>query len=99
MKRKNILKNKRGQGLIEYIIIVAIVSVGAISLVRVLNQSVNVKFAQIASALGAKSKDKIVTPEVTANMLQKKDLTNFMRGVRDKSKNENQSESSENDND
>lgn len=96
-QKKSVIRNNRGQGLIEYIIIVALIAVGAISLVRVLNQSVNVQFAHIAKALGARTKDKITSPEVTATMLQKKDLSNFMRGARDSSKNSEQSEDSNND--
>ena len=83
--------NNRGQGLIEYIVIVALVAVGSISLLRVLNQSVNFQFAQISKALGAKTQDKMKAPEVTSTQLQKKDLGNFMQGVRSKSKDEDSS--------
>lgn len=83
--------NQSGQGLVEYIIIVALVAVGSISLLRVLNQSVNYQFAQISKALGAKTQDKITAPEVTSTQLQKKDLGNFMRGVRGKAKDDNSS--------
>ncbi len=95
MKPKVILRSEDGQGLIEYIIIVALVAVGSISLVRVLNQSVNVQFAQIAKALGAKSQDKISSPEISSTMMQKKDLSNFMRGVRNNAKSSEQNENSD----
>lgn len=96
MKQKKILKCKKGQGLIEYIIIVALVAVGSISLVRVLHQSVNVQFTQIAKALGAKSQDRITAPEVSSSMLQKKDLSNFMSGVRSPAKNSDPNENAAN---
>jgi len=80
MQFKKNLKNQKGQGLIEYVIIVAIVAVGAISLVRVLHQSINVQFASIAKALGARSSARLSAPEITSSMVQKKDLSNFMRG-------------------
>ena len=84
--------NNHGQGLIEYVIIVALVAVGSLSLLRVLNQSLNFQFAQISKALGAKTQDKMKAPEVTAHQLQKKDLSNFMQGVRGKNKDENPDE-------
>ncbi len=90
MKKKLCLNNNRGQGLIEYIIIVAMIAVGAISLIRVLHQSVNSQFAQIAKALGAKNSAQIAAPEITSSMMQKKDLTNFMRGARSPSKGDDQ---------
>ena len=92
MKQRILLKNNTGQGLIEYVIIVAIVAVGAMSLVRVLHQSVNVQFAQIAKALGAKTSQKIAAPEISSTMLHRKDLTNFMKGARGNSKDDDQNE-------
>lgn len=84
--------NNRGQGLIEYILLVALIAVGSISLLRVLNQSMNYQFAQISKALGAKTQDKLKTPEVKSTQLQKKDLGNFMSGVRNTSKKETSSD-------
>jgi len=92
MKKICAVKNNRGQGLIEYIIIVAMIAVGTISLVRVLHQSVSVQFAHIAKALGAKSTGKVTPPEITSSMMQKKDLTNFMKGARSNNKDDNSSQ-------
>ena len=66
MKKKLCLNNNRGQGLIEYIIIVAMIAVGAISLIRVLHQSVNSQFAQIAKALGAASVNTVLSTGTSA---------------------------------
>lgn len=82
MNVKSKIKNNRGQGLIEYIIIVAIIAVGSISLIRVLHQGINVQFARIARSMGAREQAPIKAPEITSTMLQKKDLTNFMNGAR-----------------
>jgi len=74
------IKNQKGQGLIEYLIIVAIVAVGALSIMRVVGQSVNVKFAHIAKSLGAKVEGQIGSAEVKQNHINKKSMRNFMQG-------------------
>lgn len=48
------MTNHRGQGLIEYILIVALIAVGAIGAVQLLGQTVRWKLAQISQALGAR---------------------------------------------
>lgn len=82
------LKNRKGQGMIEYIIIVSLVAVGSMALIQVLQQSLNYQFANVSKALGAKSEQKLKAPEITASMTQKKDMTDFMQGVESNSKNE-----------
>ncbi len=54
MKVQKILKNKKGQGLIEYLIIVAIVAIGSISVIKVVGANVSVRFANVANILGGK---------------------------------------------
>jgi pilus assembly protein Flp/PilA len=73
-------KSQKGQGLIEYLIIVALVAVGAIAIMRDLSQSENVKLAQIARSLGAKPEGDLSAPEITDSMVKKKDLKDFMNG-------------------
>ena len=41
----NLNLNQRGQGLVEYLIIVALMAVATIGIVRVLGQTVSAKFA------------------------------------------------------
>src|SRR4051812_46622787 len=80
--RKPILKNQRGQGLIEYVILVAIIGVGSIVLVRSVGESVNVKFAQIVASMGGKIEGGSPRPViVSSSALKKKDLRNFMKGA------------------
>lgn len=78
MKRN--LKNQRGQGLIEYLILVALIAVGTLATVRILGQSVNVKFAKVAESLGADVQSDIGTAQVTTNSWKKKDMRDFMQG-------------------
>lgn len=74
------LKNQRGQGLIEYLIIVALIAVGTMAIMRTVGQSVNVKFAKIAEALGADVEGEIKTAKVTETQSSKKDMKDFMQG-------------------
>ncbi len=79
-KAPKIIGNSHGQGLIEYLIIVALVAVATIGVVRVLGQAINSRFATISYALQGQKK----TPTVDAiseSQLKKRDLGNFMDGV------------------
>lgn len=78
--RLSVIRNARGQGLIEYLVIVALVAVATIGVVRVLGQAVNSRFATITYALqGKKAKPTVDT--IPEEHLKKRDLGNFMDGV------------------
>lgn len=77
---KKILKNRRGQGLIEYLVLVTLVAVGALGIVRVVGANVSVQFANVAKALGSGDGDQLQAEKIEANMYNKKDLSNFMKG-------------------
>lgn len=83
------IKNQKGQGLVEYLIVVAIMAVGALSIIRVVGQSVNVKFASIAKSLGANVEGKIGQAEVKQSQFSKKSMRNFMSGSESSSKSNN----------
>lgn len=73
-------KNQRGQGLIEYLIIVALMGVATIAIVRVMGQTVSSRFATITNAL--QGKRDVAPPEaVDESDYKKKDLGNFFDGV------------------
>lgn len=80
MKAKKILKNKSGQGLVEYLIIVAIVAVGSIAVIKTVGGNINVQFANVAMALGGKDSRKKESHDVTESMYKKKDLGSFFEG-------------------
>lgn len=85
MKANKILKNKKGQGLIEYLIIVAIVAVGSMAIIKVVGGNVNTKFANVANVLGGKAAGTNVTShEVTESMTKKRDFSNFFEGASNK---------------
>ncbi len=74
------LKNSRGQGLIEYLIIVAIMGVATIGIVRVMSQTVSSRFASITYALQGQKKSAQMD-KVNASYFKKKDLGNFFDGA------------------
>ena len=79
------LRNQRGQGLIEYLIIVALMSVAAIVTVRTISQNLNARFTEVAFALQGKKQS--VSTDTIDSSVQKKDLGNFIDGVGSTGKN------------
>ncbi len=88
MKTKKSILNKKGQGLIEYLIIVAIVAVGSMAVVRVVGANLSVKFGAVANALGGVSGKNQSAHEVTNNMTKKRDFSDFFEGSVSPSKSE-----------
>ncbi len=75
-----LVKNERGQGLIEYLIIVALMGVAAIAIVRVLGQTVNSRFASISYALRGEKKS-VQAEKIDESYYKIKDLGDFFNGV------------------
>lgn len=71
---------ERGQGLVEYLILVALISVATIAVVRVVGQALNSKLASVAYALQGQRKKPAVDSIPEAH-LKKRDLSDFMNGV------------------
>lgn len=80
MKNKSHIKNKRGQGLVEYLIIVAIVAIGSISVIKVVGANIDVQFANVAQALGGTDSRKKTAHAVTESMYKKRDFSDFFEG-------------------
>lgn len=72
--------SQSGQGLIEYLILVAILAVGTMAAVRLIGHSLNVKLATVARSLGAEVEGSLATPKAKATSFSKKDMRNFMSG-------------------
>lgn len=77
---KSRLQNERGQGLIEYLIIVALIAVATIGAMRVIGKNVNAKLADVNEAIRGNYMQH-ETEKVDQSQLQKRDLGNFMTGV------------------
>lgn len=79
-KIQNKIRCQRGQGLIEYLVIVALMGVATIAIVRVMGQTVSSRFASVTYAL--KGEKKAVTAEtIEESHYKKKDLGDFFDGV------------------
>ncbi len=72
--------NQKGQGLIEYLILIALMGVATIGIMRTLNQTVKARFANAIYALQGRSQ-KAKTQSVNKKDFQKSDLSNFMNGA------------------
>ena len=77
---KNNKRNQKGQGLIEYLILVAIMGVATIGIVRTLNQTVKSRFANAIYALQGRNQ-KAKTHNLRKKEYQRSDLSNFMSGA------------------
>ena len=73
-------RKQKGQGLIEYMILVALMGVASIAIIRVLNQTVKSRFASAVYALQGKQK-KAKSESVKERDYQKSDLNDFMNGA------------------
>ncbi|MGZ3744805.1 MAG: Flp family type IVb pilin [Pseudobdellovibrionaceae bacterium] len=81
MFKNELFKSESGQSLIEYLIIVAIVAIGTMSIVRVVGKNVSVQFANIAKALGSGDDSQLKAEKPDSKMYSKKDLSNFLDGA------------------
>ena len=73
-------KSQSGQGMIEYLVIVALMAVASIAIIRVLGQTVNAKIASITYALQGKKKS-VSVETIEESYHSKKDLSDFFNGV------------------
>lgn len=89
MKYILINKNKKigqsGQGLIEYLILIALMGVATISVIRVLNQTIKSRFASAIYALQGHPK-KVHTDSLKEKDYKKTDLSDFMNGAASQNK-------------
>ncbi len=79
-KIKSLCDNNRGQGLIEYLILVALVAVASIGVLRSINHVVNSKFIEVDYALRGQTV-RLRKESVDRGLAEKRDLSNFMRGA------------------
>lgn len=76
----NPLKNRRGQSLVEYLILVSLMAVATIGVVRSLNHVVNTRFANVIYALRGEQK-RARTDSFDENLTKTRDLSDFMNGA------------------
>ncbi len=76
------IKSNCGQGLIEYLILVALIAVGTIGVVKVVGQNITTQYENINRAMGAKKSEKLQIDNAADSQLKRKDLSTFMDGSR-----------------
>lgn len=77
------LRNQRGQSLVEYLILIALVGIGSVAVVRAVGQNVQVRFAKVVQGLGGKVDGDIQATTLSESSYKRKDLSNFLRGATD----------------
>lgn len=78
--------NQRGQSLIEYVVLVALVGVASIGMVRLLQKSVKVNLANVVHALQSDEKRKESFERITEDDVRKSDFSDFMNGAASREK-------------
>lgn len=77
---RKIIFNPKGQGLIEYLLVVSLVAVVSMVVLRSLGQTVAANFTTITNALQGHA-NKAATPKVDDNAFRKKDMSDFFKGA------------------
>lgn len=77
---KHLLKNQKGQSLIEYLVIVALMGVATIGVVRTLNQNVKAQFANVIYGIQGGKRKKAARESVRESQFKKTDFSSFMNG-------------------
>ena len=82
MKKNNLIKNRKGQGLIEYLVLVALISVTTIGVIKVVGNNLSAQYENINRALGAKNSKALTVSNASNSALKQKDLSNFLDSSR-----------------
>ncbi|PZR13974.1 MAG: hypothetical protein DI536_11670 [Archangium gephyra] len=75
--KKAMLKKARGQGMTEYIIIVALIAIAAIGVITLFGDNIKALFGMSADALAGDTSVTARTTKSKADKLEKKQLSNF----------------------
>lgn len=75
-------KTKIGQGMTEYLIIVALVAVGSIAIIRTLGGSLRTGFAKITMGIQGKGNpSSIRDPKISKSQYKRNDMSDFTNGA------------------
>lgn len=75
-----IVLNQKGQSMIEYLLLTALIAIGSFAVVRTLGHSVSGKFAQITKAIQGRDTN-VKFESVQDGDYKKKDMEDFMNGA------------------
>ena len=86
MKKFNPLKNKmaqnnKGPGLVEYLILVALIAVVSIGVVKIVGNNITTQYENINRAMGAGPSEALQLRSA-GNAVNQKDLSNFIENAR-----------------
>ncbi|MFM8315955.1 MAG: hypothetical protein ACKOA8_16880 [Deltaproteobacteria bacterium] len=73
------IKNQKGQGLVEYLVLVCLITVSSIAVVSVVGANIKELYANVAHSLQGKKKVKFT--ETDAEMYQVRSLEDFTEGA------------------
>lgn len=76
-----LIRNRKGQGLIEYLILVALMAVATIGAVTLLNHSVRGKFVQVIDSIQGRPSSRVRFEAPEESDYKKRDMSSFMRGA------------------
>ena len=76
------LKNQRGQSLIEYVILVALIGVGTMAMIGKLQKTVKLNVAHVIHTLQGQHATAPAHRKLQSVDLERTDFSNFMRGTR-----------------
>jgi Flp pilus assembly pilin Flp len=79
LNKKNLLKKARGQGMTEYIIIVALIAIAAIGVITLFGDNIRNLFGMSADALAGETSVEKRTTKSKGDALEKKKLSNFAK--------------------
>lgn len=75
-----LIRNQKGQGLVEYLLLVALMAVATMGVVRLLNHSINGKFVQIIDSIQGRESSRVRFESPQESDYKKKDMSDFMQG-------------------
>ncbi len=81
MKIFKLVNNKRGQGLMEYLILVALIAVVSIGAVRIVGRNVSVQYERFNRAMGAPQQDNL-TIRSAGDKINQRNLSDFLENAR-----------------
>lgn len=80
--------NQNGQGLVEYLILTALLAIATMGVVRLLGHSVSARYADVVNAVQGRDAPKVDSEQVAERHYKKRDMGDFMRGAASSSRNE-----------
>lgn len=73
--------NSRGQSLIEYLLLTALIAIAAMGIVRVMGHSISARLADVTNAIQGYGGRRIEVERVQSGDYSKKDMSTFMQGA------------------